>query len=162
MTKENKQRLNDLYTAHTKRNYPNLPDYAIPIQKWPENGANALTKLVIKFIEYTGGQAERISNTGRYIDESKVVQDVVGFRKTIGTGKWIPGTGTNGTADISCIIQSESGSVIAWKIEIKYGKDRQSDVQKRYQSEVERAGGVYSLVRNFDAFIDLYDNLRQS
>ena len=162
MNKQNKARLNALYIADTKRKYPSVPDHGIPITNFTEKSANELTKLVINFLTWSGWQAERISSSGRYIDDSKKVTNVVGFTKQIGGGKWIPGNTRNGTADISCIMQSESGNVIAWKIEIKYGKDRQSDVQKRYQSEVERAGGVYSLVRNFDSFLDMYDNLRRS
>ena len=37
-------------------------------------------------------------------------------------------------------------------IEIKYGKDRQSDDQIRYQEMIEKAGGIYIIVKNFDDF----------
>jgi hypothetical protein len=48
------------------------------------------------------------------------------------------------------------------KIEIKYGKDRQSDVQKEYQASIERAGGVYIIVRTFYEFVVWYDKFIQS
>jgi hypothetical protein len=67
-------------------------------------------------------------------------------------GKWTPGQGTKGTADISATIRGRSV-----KIEVKYGKDRQSDAQKQYQEDIERAGGVYIIARDMDQFLDWFD-----
>jgi hypothetical protein len=72
-------------------------------------------------------------------------------------GKWTPGQSTKGTADISATIRGRSV-----KIEIKYGHDRQSQVQKEYQASIERAGGVYIIVRDFDSFMVWYDKFIQS
>jgi hypothetical protein len=44
-------------------------------------------------------------------------------------------------------------------IEVKAGKDRQSDDQKKRQFEVERAGGTYLLVRSTDDFIEQFNRL---
>ena len=67
-------------------------------------------------------------------------------------GKWTPGQSTKGTADISATIRGRSV-----KIEIKWKNDRQSDVQKEYQASIERAGGVYIIVRTFDDFVEWYE-----
>lgn len=100
--------------------------------------ANGLTKMICDWIKYNGGQAERISTTGRYIVAQK---------------KWIKGSGTKGSADISATIQGKSV-----KIEVKIGKDRQSDDQKRYQEMIERAGGIYYIAKDFDSFYEWYNN----
>lgn len=126
------------------------PDYVVRT-KYNDSTANGLTKCVIDYINLSGGQAERISNTGRYIDESKIVTDVLGNRKKIGTGKYIKGTGTNGTADISATFKGKS-----IKIEIKM-KDKQSEAQKEYQQSIERAGGVYFICHNFEEFLDKFN-----
>jgi hypothetical protein len=55
-------------------------DYVVRT-KYIDTTANGLTKCVIDYINFIGGQAERISNTGRYIDESRIVTDVLGNRK---------------------------------------------------------------------------------
>jgi hypothetical protein len=68
-------------------------------------------------------------------------------------GQWTKGTGTPGSADISATIRGRSV-----KIEVKYGKDRQSEAQKVYQKMIEDAGGVYYISRTFDDFIEFYDN----
>lgn len=154
MTKENKKLLEELYLKVTKQNYPNFPEFAIPPEKFSDKTANDLTKTICKFISYIGGQAERISNQGQYRDNTKVVTDVLGRKRTIGSGTWTKGQGTNGTADISAVYRGKS-----FKIEVKIGKDRMSQAQLRYKQEVERAGAFYIIARNFDDFIDDFREL---
>ena len=159
MTKQNKARLVELYLTDNRERYPSLPDYARYVYAYKENGANALTRCVIDWINFSGGQAERISTTGRYIDESKTVIDVIGRSRKIGSGKYIPGTGTKGSADISASIIPQSGKYAASvKIEIKYGKDKMSENQRKYEANINSSGGVYLVVRNMDSFIDWHDD----
>ena len=148
-----KKELIKLKMASSQAKHPNMHPDCIPRPVYSDKTANGLTKMVIDWITLNGGQAERISNMGRYIDSSKVVTNVLGQRMKIGSGKFIPGAGTNGTADISAIVKGRSV-----KIEVKM-KDKQSDAQKKYQESVERAGGIYYIVRSFDEFIDKYYSL---
>jgi hypothetical protein len=39
---------------------------------------------------------------------------------------------------------------------VKYGKDKQSEVQRKYQESIEQAGGTYFIARNFDEFMIFY------
>jgi hypothetical protein len=148
-----KKELIKLKMASSQAKHPNMHPDCIPRPVYSDKTANGLTKMVIDWITLNGGQAERISNMGRYIDSSKVVTNVLGQRMKIGSGKFIPGAGTNGTADISAIVKGRSV-----KIEVKM-KDKQSDAQKKYQESVERAGGIYYIVRSFDEFIEKYYSL---
>jgi hypothetical protein len=93
---------------------------------------------------------------GRMIDNRKQVTDVIGRTKTIGSAKYIPTTGTKGSADISATIFGRSV-----KLEIKYGKDRQSQAQKEYQASVEKAGGTYWVIKNFNQFYELYEEFKR-
>lgn len=129
------------------------PDY-VPKTTYTDKTANGLTKCIVHWLNLNGWQAERISTTGRYIDNSKVVTDVLGNRKKIGSGKYIKGSGTNGSADISATIKGRS-----IKIEVKIGKDRQSDAQKKYQEMIEKAGGVYFIATDFDEFMMFYKGI---
>lgn len=151
MLKLNKEILNRLYMIDLRKSYPTFPDYALPIRKYSDTTANGLTKCIIDFLNFTGHQAERISSMGRSIDKSKVVEDVLGRKRTIGGMQFIPGTTTNGTADISSVINGKSV-----KIEVKIGKDRQSQAQLRYQKHIEDAGGFYLIAKSFDNFIEEY------
>lgn len=153
MTKENKLKLEDLHLKYFKNKYPNVPENAIPKEKFSDKSANELTKTIIKFITYIDGQAERISSQGQYRDNTKVVTDVLGRKRTIGSGQWTKGSSTLGTADISAIYKG-----LSFKIEVKIGKDKMSDAQKKYKQDVERAGAVYIIAKDFDNFIIDFKN----
>jgi hypothetical protein len=154
MKKINKSKLNALMMESLKLKYPNMPEAYIPKTEWNDNNANALTKCVIAWIQFMGGQAERISSQGQYREGAKIPvgSGIMAHTKQL-PGKWTPGQSTKGTADISATIRGRSV-----KIEIKYGKDRQSDAQKEYQAAIERAGGVYIIVRDFDSFVTWYES----
>jgi hypothetical protein len=95
--------------------------------------ANQLTKAVVKYINYQKNcLAFRVNSTGIY--DAKL-------------GIWRKSNTIKGIADISVIAHGHS----LW-IEIKVGKDRQSDAQKAFQSKVEKADGNYWLVREFKDF----------
>jgi hypothetical protein len=153
MNKINKAKLQALELEVLKQKSPSMPVNYIPLTAWNDNSANALTKCVIAWIQFMGGQAERISSQGQYREGKKIPvgSGIMAHTKQL-PGKWTPGQSTKGTADISATIRGRSV-----KIEVKYGKDRQSDAQKEYQAAIERAGGVYIIVRDFDSFVEWYE-----
>lgn len=144
--------LERLADADAARRHPSIDPRYLSRRLYRDDSANGLTKCVIDFIRLTGGMAERINCTGRYVDNTQVFTDVVGRTRSIGTGQWLPSSGTKGTADISAVIRGR-----AVKIEIKYGRDRQSDDQRNYQAQIETAGGIYLIVRTFAEFYDWYN-----
>ena len=119
--------------------------------KHRDDTANELTRCIIDYIEYKGGQAERINTTGIPIDSRRQVTDITGRTRNIGSLTWRPSGSTVGSADISATINGRSV-----KIEVKIGKDRQSEAQRRYQQAIERAGGLYYIARNFTEFHSWY------
>ena len=131
------------------------PEYIVRT-KFTDKTANGLTKAIVKWINLNGYQAERISTSGRWVDNSKVVTDVLGNRKKIGSGKYIKGSGTKGSADISATIKGKS-----IKIEVKINKDKQSEAQIEYQKAIERAGGIYFIAKDFNSFYEFYSTLVQ-
>lgn len=139
--------LNDLYYKSMRLKYPSFPISYIAPPKYKDTSANGLTKCIIEFLNMSGHQAERISNTGRQIDNRKTYSDTLGQSRTIGSITWIKGTGTNGTSDISATIKGRSV-----KVEVKIGKDKQSDQQQEYQKQIESAGGIYYLAQDFESF----------
>lgn len=142
------KQLEQLQHAHDCSKTQMRPDY-VPVTKFSDKTANGLEKCIVAYINLNGGIAERRANTGRYIDDSKVITDVSGFSRRLGTGKYIPGTGRNGTADCSGIYK---GKPIA--IEVKIGKDRQSEAQKKYQQDFEKVGGIYIIAKTFTQFVE--------
>jgi hypothetical protein len=145
MNKQNKERLDALKLANDIERHPSFPkDYFIK-KKWDDKTANGLTKAITSFIQFNGYQAERINTMGVARENKRTDGKVIGVT-------WTKGTTTAGSADISATIRGRSV-----KIEVKVGKDRQSDAQKRYQESIERAGGVYLIARDFDSFVEWFD-----
>lgn len=155
MKKETKKRICDALLAANRSKYPNMPLHTMPQPKVQENSANALTRATIEFLRAEGWQAERINTTGRYI-QGQVVENVLGGKQQL-PGKWIKGSGTRGSSDISATVHGRSV-----KIEVKYGRDRQSEDQKKYQAAIEQAGGQYWIVRDLDGLLEMYDRFLEA
>jgi hypothetical protein len=145
MNKQNKQRLEALKLANDIERHPSFPEAYFVKKKWDDKTANGLTKAITSFIQFNGYQAERINTMGVARENKRTDGKVIGVT-------WTKGTSTAGSADISATIRGRSV-----KIEVKVGKDRQSDAQKRYQESIERAGGVYMIARDFDTFVEWFD-----
>jgi len=145
MKKEYKEILHALKIEKYARDYPNYPPNYIPKTMYKDQTANGLTKAICDYINLHGYQAERINTMGTAREKKNTSGKVIGVT-------WTKGTSTAGSADISATIKGRSV-----KIEVKIGRDRQSDAQKRYQEMIERAGGVYYIARNFDEFVIFYN-----
>lgn len=133
-----------------RKRYPNVL-YLAP-RTFRDDSANGLTNCIIQFLQLSEHQAERINSTGRSIDTRQTFEDVTGRSRTIGCSYWIKGTGTKGTADISCVIEG-----ISVKVEVKFGRDQQSQSQREYQKTIEQAGGMYVIATSFEQFLNWYN-----
>jgi hypothetical protein len=141
------QHLQALEVAHRSAAAPSIPLKYITPFKYTDQTANGLTRCIIDWLRFNGFQSERINTQGRMVDKTKVVKDVLGCRRSIGSVEWQKGSGTKGSADISATINGRSV-----KIEVKIGKDVQSRDQKAYQQSVEQAGGIYFIANDFSSF----------
>jgi len=144
-------RLTSLAREDFARRYPDLRPGQYPQFKYSDRTANGLTNAIIKFLQFSGWQAERISCTGRPVDHRQTYTDVLGHVRQIGSIRWITPTMQVGTADISATVKGKSV-----KIEVKICLDRQSEAQRRYQREVETAGGLYVIATSFEQFFQWF------
>jgi hypothetical protein len=140
------QHLKLLHCEQVRRTHPNLPDSAITSGKYDPTSANGLTKCVVSYIGFIGGWATRTSSTGRMLP-TKVTEVTTAM-------KWIPGTTKRGTPDITGVYKG-----IPLFLEVKIGKDRQSDFQKEVQANVTASGGKYYLVKDFESFYNWINSL---
>ena len=131
--------LERLALDHFRREHPNFPEYAIAPQSYRDDSANWLTKCIIDFIRFHGGQGERVNTIG--LPQQRGCRIV-----------WRKSNSTKGSADISATIDGRSV-----KIEVKIGPDRQSEAQRRYQAAIERAGGLYFIAKDFTSFVEWYN-----
>ncbi len=126
-----------------------MPPEYVPKTKFTDLTANGLTKAIITWIEIHGGLAERISSSGRYLQGKTVGVGFYGVKHL--PGKFIPGNTRNGTFDVAATINGKS-----LKIEVKIGKDRMSNAQKKYFEDATKAGAICIIARNFEQFVNDY------
>jgi hypothetical protein len=101
--------------------------------------ANQITRNVLRLANFQPGcVAYRVNNVGVW-DQAK------GIHRKGNTEKGLP--------DVIMIFR---GRFIA--IEVKAGRDKLSDDQKKRQFEIERAGGIYFECRSTDDFINFLQN----
>jgi hypothetical protein len=143
--------LEELADIENQRKHPHTPAKYLGKSKYRDDSANGLTRCIIDYIRLHGGQAERVNTMGVPIDHRRQVTDVLGHSRRIGSVEWRKGGGTVGSADISAVINGK-----AVKTEVKIGRDRQSEAQKAYQKQVEAAGGLYYVARDFTSFVQWY------
>jgi hypothetical protein len=128
--------------------------HGVAIKYTKGRSAPGCEKNIVDFLQLLGHQAEKISVTGRSIDNSKKITDVIGRERMIGSRTWIPSTSARGSADISATIFG-----LSVKIEVKIGKDRQSKHQIEYESTINDAGGIYLIARSEEDLLDKYNQL---
>lgn len=114
--------------------------YDMRVNPYSDTTTNGLTKAVIDFINFSGGDANRINTQGQ-------------LRKINGQMKWTNGSTRKGTADIHAIYKGRHIS-----IEIKTGKDKQSDKQVMEAERIRRAGGLYFIAYNMESFLEWWQN----
>ena len=150
MKKEHKNKLHELKVQRYSITHPSIPPNYIAKTEYKPATANGLTKAICDWINLHGYQAERINTMGTAREKKTTGGKVIGVT-------WTRGTSTAGSADISATIKGRSV-----KIEVKIGRDRQSEAQKRYQEMIERAGGTYYIARDFDEFVEFYHDFVNS
>jgi hypothetical protein len=139
--------LADALQLKTGKKYPNMPAYAVPRKTFSDRSANKLTTAIVAYLQdYLGYLAYRQSTEGRY-RAGDVVTDVIGRVRHM-KGRYIPAS-KKGLGDVTAVLRG--GKYVS--IEVKIGADRQREDQKRFESQVTRAGGVYLLVKNWQEFI---------
>ncbi|HLN20618.1 MAG TPA: hypothetical protein VK213_05990 [Bacteroidales bacterium] len=128
-----------LATDEACRKHPGLDRKYIAPRTFRDDSANELTKAIVKFIDLKGGFASRVNSMGVY------------DRKL---GKYRPGTQKKGLADIMATYKGKS-----LHVEVKYGRDRLSEVQKQTAENVTRSGGIYFVAKDFESFKNWFDQI---
>lgn len=119
--------------------YSSVPKFAVPITKFKDKSSNDLTKCIIKDFEVRGGAAYRINSQGQY--DAKL-------------GRWRKGGTRKGIPDVIGLINGKF-----YGIEVKIGRDRQSIEQKEIQAEIEAAGGIYYVAKNYESYANYMNEL---
>lgn len=131
--------LSHLVELKLKAKHQKNPSFPYPVKpRYSDKDANGLTSCIIDFIDLSGGWATRINSMGRYLTDKQ---------------KYIPGSTKKGTADIHAVYKG-----VHLSIEVKIGKDKQSEEQKHIQEEITKAGGFYFIAVSFQQFYDWFNS----
>lgn len=127
------QSVKDLQDLHTDWKYRgrNIP-YRVK-SSFRDDTANGLAKCIKAWCEINGAHFQRMNTTGLYDHKLK---------------KYRRSGATRGVTDTLVIWKGKT-----FNIEIKIGRDKQSDQQKEIQKSIEEAGGFYLIVKSFDDFL---------
>lgn len=113
-----------------------------------QSPANALTDAIRNYCKLLGCATARINVMGIF-DKEK------GSFRTSGSTK---GVEDNDITLPVYIFSVKVGVKVA--VEVKIGKDKQSEDQKKRQAEIERAGGHYIIAKTFDEFKQDFDKIK--
>ena len=113
-----------------------------PKKYYSDKTAPELEKCIINYTHLKGHFAEKIQSMGRTIFKDQPI--------------YVRNSNTTGQADLSLIVY---GKAIKVEVKCRWTGDRyQNEAQKRYQRKVERAGGIYIIIRDFAQFKSWFDN----
>ena len=133
------RQLERLADAEARLKHPAVdPKYMAP-RTYRDDRANDLTKCIVDYITLRGGMASRINSSGVW--DKKL-------------NKYRVPTQKRGLADIWATYRG-----LSLQIEVKIGRDRQSEHQKRVERQQTDAGGLYYIARNFTEFQLWFDQL---
>jgi hypothetical protein len=145
--------LKALKLAHIKKTAPNFYEASggdkMKIKMYTDKTANGLTACIVDYLNFSGHYANRINTQGQA--RVKKIPKYNIFSKQIEHMEKVSYTKSStrkGTGDIDSIVFG-----IPLKIEVKVGRDTQSDDQKEEQNRIERAGGVYYLAVDMQTFL---------
>jgi len=131
--------LEKLANEQARRDHPGMdPRYLAP-RKFTDDNSNGLTIAIVTYIKLMGGLASRLNNQGTYIKK---------------LNRYIPSTSRRGLPDILGTYHGDSLFV-----EVKIGKDRQSEHQMKVETEQRNAGGLYFIAKDFEGFYNWFKTL---
>lgn len=142
--------LRELSTAIVNKKQAKIPEHCRSYKRLSDGSANDLTTAILAYFDLKGVKAWRQKSEGRYL-RPEYQHNVLGHRIETSKGKFIPGSkASKGIGDIAAILP-RSGKFLS--VEVKFGKDRQSEDQIAFQKSVEESGAIYLLAKNWDGFI---------
>lgn len=132
--------LERLANEDARKRHPSIDPKFLAPRTHKDNSANSLTASIVKYIELQGGWASRINSTGVWDKR---------------LGKYRTSTMKKGVADVMAVYKG-----LSLHIEIKIGKDQQSEYQKKVEADVNRAGGLYFVAKTFADFYTWFNQLK--
>ncbi len=165
MSKHNNRKLSAVCTEYSYiwlQNWivaqmPNNPYPMTPLQFFYSKTSHReylskwLESVISKVLKAKGCDVIKSADAGTYRDNSKVVTDVLGYQRKIGSGGWTKNHNVmKGRADLKTFWGGKM-----YNFEIKVGKDKMSEHQKAEKTRAEANGEEYIIIKNIEDFLKL-------
>jgi hypothetical protein len=109
--------------------------FRMKVKPYSDETANGLAKCIEDFITFQGGYCNRVNTMGT-------------MRKVNGQMVWTRGNSHKGAPDLRAVYRGYSID-----IEVKIGRDRMSEAQRKEQQRITAAGGLHLVATDFPAFL---------
>jgi hypothetical protein len=133
--------------------------------KYPScSTANGIQSLITNYLTWMGHFANRTNNQGqarkKEVEKFNIMSGKL-EKITIGV-QYTKSHSQKGMQDVDCnLVHPKHPYGIPWKIEVKAGKDKLSDDQRKFAARVTKTGAVHSVVTSDESFFSQYDGLMQ-
>lgn len=157
-------RYEEAYRKFQHKAYPSATsNFGYLTTKYPDTRTKGgLATFVCNFLKWNGHHGEKTNNMGRPIQKFAPKMNIwTGTVQNVPNGiEWQKGSGITGTSDVKGHVNIPASKFpVPIYVEIKIGKDRQSQEQKGYQKQVTDTGAFYMLCSFPEDFILFYDYL---
>ena len=139
---------------------PNMPYPMDPMQYFysKTNHRQYLSKwieaVISKVLKSKGADPQKANDAGTYRDNTKIVTDIIGIQRKIGSGNWTKTSNVKpGRADITCFFK---GRML--NLEVKVGNDKMSDLQKIEEIRAKNNNEEYIIIKTIEDFLILLQN----
>jgi hypothetical protein len=148
-----KEEIKKLKLEYIKRTAPDFFElsggYKMKVKAYTDQTTNGLTAAVYDWLKFSGCYCNRINSQG----QARVEKVQLAFGRQLEKVKYTPSTTNKGTADLDSII---SGKPVKIEIKCEATKDRMREDQYKEKERIERAGGVYLVVKNMPQFVEWF------
>ena len=137
----------------SKTPYPlSVKDYFYSNTGHREYLSKFIESVIMKILKADGYDPIKAPDSGKRIDKRKVVIDVIGRSRIIGSAQWVKDSKVMpGRADIKCFFNGKM-----YNLEVKVGNDRMSQAQIRERERCAEHGEEYVIIRTVEDFLGLY------
>lgn len=161
MNRKNSERLKQILLDYQEKKYPTIPRHLLLAQVYPDTNEKGIKKNVKQWCESMGFKYTNTDSSAKASVSFETLKHASGIDRQHMSVHYRRSELEKGHHDIEI-----SRNNRLWCIEIKAQnkrtkyKDKQSEVQKEFQSKlVNKYGNDYYIIRGMDDFFELYDNI---
>jgi hypothetical protein len=161
MNRKNSERLKQILLDYQEKKYPTIPRHLLLAQVYPDTNEKGIKKNVKQWCEAMGFKYTNTDSSAKASVSFETLKHASGIDRQHMSVHYRRSELEKGHHDIEISKNNRlfSIEIKAQNKRTKY-KDKQSEVQKEFQSKlVNKYGNDYYIIRGMDDFFELYDEV---